>query len=162
MCECGTSELSQEALRAEFRRTVEGEDQKSTSKSKSIRPVVDWDAWVASFAQYAGVICRAHPEKAVALWGHLAVIMSCQNRATSSWWKSYDSSLKHSYSSMEEANFQLNQYLFTQAMVEGSEPLQRSQPVPPASAPLRERKTKGASLFHLERWQTMCRNTLPV
>ena len=67
-------ELSQEALRAEFRRPGEGEDQKS-SKAK-FRPVADRDAWVAGFAQYAGVVCRTHPGKAVALWGHLAVMMS--------------------------------------------------------------------------------------
>ena len=66
-------ELSQEALRAEFRRPGEGEDQKS-SKAK-FRLVVDRNAWVAGFAQYASVVCRTHPGKVVALWGHLAVLM---------------------------------------------------------------------------------------
>ena len=36
----------------------EGEDQKS-SEAK-FRPVADRDAWVAGFAQYAGVVCRTH------------------------------------------------------------------------------------------------------
>ncbi len=49
-------ELSQEALRAEFRRAVDGEDQKP-SKSRAIRPVVDQDVWAASFAKYAGTVC---------------------------------------------------------------------------------------------------------
>ena len=72
--------LSQEALRAEFRRSGEGEDQKpSTAK---FRPVADRDAWVAGFAQYAGVVYRTHSGKAVALWGHLAVLMSCPTRST--------------------------------------------------------------------------------
>ncbi len=79
---------------------------------------------VASFAQYAGVVSRSYPEKAVALWGYLATVMSCQNRATSGWWRSYDVSLRHSYSSMEQADFLLNQCLLTQAMVESSESLQ--------------------------------------
>ncbi len=52
-------ELSQEALRAEFKRATEGEDQKS-SKSKSLWQIADRDAWAASFAQYAGVVCRSH------------------------------------------------------------------------------------------------------
>ena len=71
-------ELSQEAPRAEFRRSGEGEDQKSSK----FRPVADRDAWVAGFTQYAGVVCRTHPRKAVALWGHLAVLMSCPTRST--------------------------------------------------------------------------------
>ncbi len=71
-------ELSQDALRAEFRRSTEGEEK--PSKAKPFRPVADRDAWVASFAQYAGVVSRSYPEKAVALWGHLATVMSCQNR----------------------------------------------------------------------------------
>ena len=102
-------ELSQDALRAEFRRATEGEEK--PSKAKSFRPVTDRDAWVASFAQYAGVVSRSYPEKAVALWGHLATVMSCQSRATSGWWRSYDVSLRHSYSSMKDADFLLNQCL---------------------------------------------------
>ncbi len=116
-------ELSQDALRAEFRRSTEGEEK--SSKAKPFRPIADRDAWVASFAQYAGVVSRSCPEKAVALWGHLATVMSCQNRATSGWWRSYDVSLRHSYSSMKQADFLLNQCLFTQAMVESSESLHR-------------------------------------
>ncbi len=77
-------ELSQDALRAEFRRSSEGDDKKAF-KPRTFRPVADRDAWVASFAQYAGVICHTHPEKAVALWGYLAVVMSCQNWTTSGW-----------------------------------------------------------------------------
>ena len=42
-------ELSQEALRAEFKRSREAEDSKS-SKAK-FHPVADKDAWVAGFAQ---------------------------------------------------------------------------------------------------------------
>ncbi len=71
-------ELSQDALRAEFRRSTEGDEK--PSKAKSVRPVADQDAWVASFAQYAGVVSRSYPEKAVALWGHLATVMSCHVR----------------------------------------------------------------------------------
>ena len=82
------------------------------SKPRMLRPVADRDAWVASFTQYTGVICHTHPEKAVALWGHLAVVMSCQNWM---WRKGYNVSLRHSYSSMDEANFLLIQCLFTQA-----------------------------------------------
>ncbi len=76
-------ELSQDALRAEFRRSTEGEEK--PSKAKPFRPDADRDAWVASFSQYAGVVSRSYPEKAVALWGQLATVMSCQNRATSGW-----------------------------------------------------------------------------
>ncbi len=101
-------ELSQDALRAEFWRSSEGDDQKA-SKPRTFRPVADRDAWVASLSQYAGVICRTHPEKAVALWWYLAVVMFCQNRTTSGWWKGYCMSLRYSYSSMDEANFLLNQ-----------------------------------------------------
>ncbi len=72
----------------------EGEDQKS---SKSLRQIADRDAWAASYAQYAGVVCCSHPEKAVTLWGHLAVVMSCQNGTISGWWKTYDETLRHSY-----------------------------------------------------------------
>ena len=86
-------ELSQEALRVEFRRSGEGEDQK-LSKAK-FRSVADRDAWVAGFAQYAGVVCRTHPGKAVALWGHLAVLMSCPTRLNAGWWRNYDLSLRH-------------------------------------------------------------------
>ncbi len=137
-------ELSQEALRAEFRRAVDGENQKP-SKSRAIRPVVDRDAWAASFAQYAGTVCRSHPEKAVALWGHLAIVMSCQNISTSGWWRTYDESLRHSYSSMEDASFELNQCLFTQAMVENSEASQRAPtPVPLPVAQARPRKRRVA------------------
>lgn len=141
-------ELSQEALLAEFKRATEGEDQRS-SKSRSFRPVVDRDAWAASFAQYAGVVCHSHPEKAVALWGHLAVIMSCQNRTNSGWWRTYDESLRHSYSSMEEATFAMNQCLFTQAMVENSEAIQRATPpgsMPP-SIPPKGRKKRVQACF---------------
>ena len=139
-------ELSQEALRAEFRCPGEGEDQKS-SKAK-FRPVADRDAWVAGFAQYAGVVCRTHPGKAVALWGHLAVMMSCPTRLTAGWWRNYDLSLRHGYSSAEEADFALNQCLYTQAMVESSEALQR--PAPPAVLPLappRAKKRKVQACF---------------
>ncbi len=139
-------ELSQEALRAEFKRSSEGEDQKP-SKGKSFRPVIDRDAWVSGFAQYAGVVCRSHPEKAVALWGHLAVVMSCQNRATNGWWKNYDTSLRHSYSSMTEANFCLNQCLFTQAMVEGSEMVRRPPPVPTQTGPVRAKRRRVQACF---------------
>ena len=59
------------------------------------------------------------------LWGHLAVIMSYQDRRTLGWWKSYDVALHHSFSSMVEADFKLNQCLFTQMMVKSSEILQR-------------------------------------
>ena len=71
-------ELSQETLRAEFKRSGESEDSKS-SKTK-FRPVADRDAWVAGFVQYAGVWCRSYPEKAVALWGHLALVMSVHSK----------------------------------------------------------------------------------
>ena len=125
-------------LRVEFRRPGEEEDQKS-SKAK-FRPVADRVAWVAGFAQYAGVVCRTHPGKAVALWGHLAVLMSCPTQSTAGWWRNY---VRHGYSSAEEADFALNQCLYMQAMVESSEALQR--PVPPALlplAPLRAKKRK--------------------
>ena len=90
-------ELSQEALRVEFRPPgKEDEDQKS-SKAK-FRPVADRDAWVAGFAQYVGVVCRTHPGKVVALWGHL---MSCTTRSTAGWWRNYDLYLCHGYSSAE-------------------------------------------------------------
>ena len=46
-------ELSQEALQAEFKRSGESKDSKS-SKAKFC-PVADRDAWVAGFVQYAGV-----------------------------------------------------------------------------------------------------------
>ena len=121
-------ELFQEALWAEFRRRGEGEDQKS-SKAR-FHPVADRDAWVAGFTQYAGVVCR----KVVALWGHLAVLMSCSTRSITGWWRNYDLSLRHGYSSAEEADFALNQYLYMQAMVESSEALQ--MPAPPAVLPL--------------------------
>ncbi len=139
-------ELSQEALRAEFKRMSEGEDQKP-SKARSFRPVADRDAWISGFAQYAGVICRAHPEKAVALWGHLAVVMSCQSRSTTGWWKSYDTSLRHSYSSMKEADFCLNQCLFTQAMVEGSENLRRPPPILAQPGPVRAKRRRVQACF---------------
>ncbi len=42
-------ELSQDALRAEFRRSTEGEEK--PSKAKPFWPVADRDAWVTSFAQ---------------------------------------------------------------------------------------------------------------
>ena len=67
-------ELSQDALHKEFKRGSKGEDQKVSSRP-TFRPVADRDALVARFAQLAGVVCRSHPEKAVALWGHLAVIV---------------------------------------------------------------------------------------
>ncbi len=103
---------------------------------------------MASFAQYAGVVSRSYPEKAVALWGHLATVMSCQNRATSGWWRSYDVSLRHSYSSMERADFLLNQCLLMQAMVESSESLQRpTPPVPGPLAPQRQRKRRVQACF---------------
>ncbi len=97
----------------------------------------------ASFAQYAGTVCRSHLEKAVALWGHLTIMMSCQNRTTSGWWRTYDESLRHSYFSMEDARFELNQCLFIQAMVENSEVSQRAPtpvPLPVAQARLRKRR----------------------
>ena len=50
------------------------------------------------------------------------------------WWRNYDLSLRHGYSSAEEADFALNQCLYMQAMVESSEALQR--PAPPAVLPL--------------------------
>ena len=140
---CGHGGAVPEPLRVEFRCPGEGEDQKS-SKAK-FRPVADRVAWVAGFAQYAGVVCRTHPGKAAALWGHLAVLMS---RSTAGWWRNYDLSLRHGYSSAEEADFELNQCLYTQAMVESSEALQR--PAPPAVlplAPLRAKKRKVQACF---------------
>ena len=103
---------------------------------------------MASFSQYSVVICHTHPEKAVTVWGHLAVVISCQNWTTSGRWKGYDVSLRHSYSSMDEANFLLNQCLFTQAMVENSEPLQHVTPpgpMPVAPQRLEERGCRLAS-----------------
>ena len=117
-------ELSQEALRAEFKRSGESENSKS-SKAK-FRSVADRDAWVAGFVQYAGVWCRSYPDKAVALWGNLALVMSCPGRSTAGWWRSYDLALRHGYSSAKEADFSLNQCLYTQAMVESSAALQKS------------------------------------
>ncbi len=140
-------ELYQDALRAEFRRSSEGDEQKA-SKPRTFRSVADRDVWVASFAQYAGVICRTHPEKAVALWVYRAVMMSCQNRTMSGWWKGYDVSLRHSYSSMDEANFLLNQCLFMQTMVENSEPLQCAAPPGPMPvAPQRPRRKRVQAFF---------------
>ncbi len=139
-------ELSQEVLRAEFKRATDGEDQKP-SKAKPFRPVANRDAWVSGFAQYASVICRSHPEKAVALWGHLAIVMSCQNHSTTGWWKNYDTSLRHSYSSMEEADFCLNQCLFTQAMVEGSESLQRPPHSLAQPGPVRAKRRRVQACF---------------
>ncbi len=140
-------ELSQEALWAEFRRVTEGEDYK-LSKSKFLRQITDRDAWAASFAQYAGVVCRSHLEKVVALWGHLAVVMSCQNRTTSGWWKTYDELPRHSYSSMKEATFTLYKCLFTQAMVESSESMQRPTfTVPTLPVPPRPKKRRAQACF---------------
>ena len=104
-------ELSQEALWAEFKHSGESEDSKS-SKVK-FRPAADRDAWVAGFVQYAGVWCRSHLEKAVVLWGHLALVMSCPDRSTAGWWRSYDLALCHGYSSAKEADFSLNQCFYT-------------------------------------------------
>ena len=136
-------ELSQEALRAEFKRSGESEVSKS-SKAK-FRPVADRDAWVAGFVQYAGVWCRSYPEKAVALWGHLALVMSCPDRSTAGWWRSYDLALRHGYSSAKEADFCLNQCLYTQAMVESSAALQKSVAavqLPPAQPRAKSRKVQ--------------------
>lgn len=58
-------ELSQIALRGEFKRSSKEEDQKSSRKLKFL-PVADWDAWVVGFVKYAGVVCQTCPEKAVA------------------------------------------------------------------------------------------------
>ncbi len=103
---------------------------------------------MASFSQYAGVVSRSYPEKAVALWGYLTTVMSCQNRATSGWWRSYDVSLRHSYSSMKQADFLLNQCLFTQAMVESLESLQRpTPPVPLPLAPQRQKRRRVQACF---------------
>ncbi len=103
---------------------------------------------MASFSQYSVVICHTHPEKAVTVWGHLAVVISCQNWTTSGRWKGYDVSLRHSYSSMDEANFLLNQCLFTQAMVENSEPLQHvTPPGPMPVAPQRPRRKRVQACF---------------
>ncbi len=94
----------------------------------------------------------AHPEKAVALWGHLAIVMSYQNRTTSGWWRAYDESLRHSYSSMEDATFELNQCLFTQVMVKNSEAgLRAPTPVPLPVAQARQ----SPCLFCLERRQAL-------
>lgn len=139
-------ELSQEALREEFKRSSESEDQKTSGRPK-FRPVADRDAWVASFAQFAGVVCRSHPEKAVALWGHLAVVMSCQDRSTAGWWRSYDAALRHSFSSMAEADFKLNQCLFTQAMVESSEALQRPAQAVSVPAPPKVKRRRVSACF---------------
>ena len=139
-------ELSQEALRAELKRSGESEDSKS-SKAK-LHPVADRDAWVAGFVQYAGVWCRSYPEKAVALWGHLALVMSCPDRSTAGWWRSYDLALHHGYSSAKEADFSLNQCLYTQAMVESSAALQKSVPavqLPPAQPRAKRRKYRPVS-----------------
>ena len=57
-------------------------------------------------------------------------------------------SLRHGYSLAEEADFALNQCLYTQAMVESSEALQR--PAPPAVLPLappRAKKRKVQACF---------------
>ena len=122
-------ELSEEALRAEFRRSGEWGGQKSSMAK--FCPVPDRDA---GFAQYAGVVCRTHPGKAVALWGHLALLMSCPTRSTVGWWRNYNLSLRHGYSSAEEADFALNQCLYTQAMVESSAEALQS-PAPPVVLP---------------------------
>ncbi len=94
----------------------------------------------------------------MALWAYLAVVMFCQNRTTSGWWKGYDMSLRHSYSSIDEANFLLNQYLFMQAMVENSEPLQRV--TPPGVAPQRPQKKEGSGLLRMEQWQSLHINAM--
>ena len=122
-------ELSQEALRAEFKRSGESEESKS-SKAK-FRPVADKDAWVAGFVQYAGVWCR--------------LVMSCPDQSTAGWWRSYDLTLRHGYSSAKEADFCLNQCLYTQAMVESSAALQKSVPavqLPPAQPRAKRRKVQ--------------------
>ena len=43
-------ELCQDALRDEFRRGAEGDEQKSSGKPK-FRPVADGDAWIAGFTR---------------------------------------------------------------------------------------------------------------
>ena len=136
-------ELSQEALQAELKHSGESEDSKS-SKVK-FRPVADRDAWVAGFVQYAGVWCRSYPEKAMALWGHLALVISCPDRSTAGWWRSHDLALRHGYSSAKEADFSLNQCLYTQAMAESSAALQKSVPaiqLPPAQPRAKRRKVQ--------------------
>ena len=96
------------------------------------------------------MVCRTHPGKAVALWGHLALLMSCPTRSTVGWWRNYNLSLRHGYSSAEEADFALNQCLYTQAMVESSEALQ--SPSPPVVLPVAPPRVKKRKVYACFAW----------
>ncbi len=116
---------------------------------------------MASFSQYAGVVSRSCLEKAVALWGHLATVMSCQNRATSGWWRSYDVSLRHSYSSMKQADFLLNQCLFTQGGELGVAPAPDTSSALAFGSSEEAEEKEGTGLLLLERRQVLCISAVP-
>ena len=82
------------------------------------------------FAQYAGVVSRTYPEKAVFMWVHMAHIMSGTDQPTTAWWRDYIW-LRHGYSSIDKANFELDQCLYTRALVESTENGQKPVPYPP-------------------------------
>ena len=93
--------------------------------------MADRDTWVARFAQYAGVWCRSHPEKAVALWGHLE---------TSPQQAGGGAMTSPSAMLIPRRRRQISPLIsaFTQAMVESSATLQKSVPavqLPPARGP---------------------------
>lgn len=66
-------ELTEEHLELELRRSLDGEDGKPTPPHK-LRPVPDLLTWVRSFCHYAGIVVKAHPDKAVDLWAPIMVI----------------------------------------------------------------------------------------
>ena len=118
----------------------------------------------AQFSQYAGVVLRTYPEKAVSMWVHLAHIMSGTDQRITAWWKDYNIGLHHGYSSIEEANFELDQCLYTRALVESTKNSQNpvSYPLVWSSDLLRHKKKEDLGVLCLERLQGLCFTPVPI
>ena len=127
------AELFPATVLLEFECPVKGDNLKSTSRNKWY-PIPDRDEWVCSFAQYAGVVSRTYPEKAVSIWGHLASIMSDMDQRATAWCKYYNIWLHHGYFSIDEANTELDQCLYTQALVESTKNRKKISFFPSSSA----------------------------
>ncbi len=121
------AELSEEHLELELRRSLEGEESKPTPSHK-LRPVPGLLTWVQSFCHFAGIVAKAHPDKAVDLWAYLAIMLSGKDHGD--WWQTYDSRYRQQWPSLEKAEFgRMDQALYTKAILSAG-CLKSTQPPP--------------------------------
>lgn len=136
-CDFGDmAELSNENLELEKRRSGDGEDTKSTPRSK-LRPLPDLLAWSRAFTLYMGVVLSKYPSKGLELAAYHAMILHGPD--TCDWWRTYDSQFREQFTNLETADFtKIDQTLYSRSLwtasaVGGSRvtpPVAESAPLP--------------------------------